>query len=346
MNFKRVALKDKVESTALQIIDGPVSDVGRALREVSPAQGQALVEAMPETRIASRLLDLAEFIEEVDGPLAEPTVEFRDEIIMFQLQDAIYHIIRLASLDKLRKVLTHFINTYISLKETAQLDAEIATNHTLDNGVVIIDESAPPAVIQVNPSTHLALTQHAKTEIIDDKESDTTIIGSNTVTLEAYARYLIEHIKYDLLRKLIYGLFYAVRENERLEDVQNILGIATRLLLDEDGSLITPQELAADPERHDELVRILREKEEEEILRKEVALRTRLDRDKEAKRFLDEHRDELAKFDKVDERIANGEEGTSVEFEEEDAKDREVIEEDEEEKARRPEDDEELDFED
>ena len=333
MNFKIIALKDAFEKKALAIVDGDIGDASRALSKVSDAKGTMLVEAMPESSIAQRLLELGEFVEDATGPLVNPLVEFKDEQAMFQIQDFIYHVMRLASLEKLQKVLLHFVHTYVSLREVATTNAEVVLNATLKDGDVLIDESKPLVVLQVNPLTDSILTQHARNEIIQDREISSITIGDKTTRINQTARYFIEFRKYSMLRDIIYAVFFTLSENKRLEDVQAALGVQLRLILDADGSLITVAELLADPEKRAELAELQRKMAEEAAMREEAASRMT----PEARAWLEAHADELAEFDEADEQIENGDDGKSVQFEEVDADDDEVGEEDEDAAAHREE---------
>jgi len=284
--YKIIAVEKNYTASALELISGAAGSISHALAKVAPTEATALVEAMPESKIAERLLALADYIDGIEGSLLEPHITFvssgkSDEEIQMELEDDILAIDRVASEEKERAIITYFAETLIYLRELTESihkgEIKIVQDENTPIGVIkletkpLVQEDIPEdgeidetPVIKMHPATYLELVETAKREIVNQAEEQLT----------AEKRTVVDNIKLELLEKVIFFLFHAINTNDRLQIVKHKLGMIFSSKLDP--SLVTRQDEVADPEEARELAEEERSKAEEKEQREEVKARTNL----------------------------------------------------------------------
>lgn len=366
-SFKRIAIasEEKIaQSVALILFDGGAGSISTALTILPREKAQALVEAMPEGKIAERLLAITENVE-IGGVFANPEISLADESaeeLHERLSGDIVAIISLASDEKFSRVLRHLVNMYIGLVDDVSTTTVAVVSDLADGNIRAVqkriaenkhplgtikrshlhapldtegnaDRKAP--VLVVNNNTYEEYSAKARTEIITDTVEDPKT---------GHERHLIDFIKFLLLQDVLMVVFDAIKTSERFEDIQRVLSVGLRIKLEgqrlvtlvdpdteevteiiisdgpvndglEDGSsLITEQELAANPYAAREVARIVRDAEEIAQLRAEVEVRRKQKRPSKlppaAQAWLAQHTGDLAKFDKVDAQLEGGDSDT------------------------------------
>lgn len=220
--FKLIAMPN-YKIKALGLFTGAAGSISHTLARVSPPEATALVEAMPEEKIAEWLLALADYILEVEGTPADPILTFAStsktqEDVLIELDDDILAIIHAASEEKLARVITYFADTFVRLRD--QDDEEnfkklsILQSNSQKVGSLKIEQDGNGTMkITVHPATYSKFELKAKNEISSNEKEQ----------LDANSRLLIDYIKYKLLEKIIYALFYSITKSEKLPEVKQRL---------------------------------------------------------------------------------------------------------------------------